>query len=119
MTTVARLIPRFYDVLDGCVEVDGVDVREVRLRDLRKAVGIVFEDTFLFSDSIAGNLPFDDPDADAESIRRATRLAGSAESIGALPGGYATPIAARGCAPPLGPLPRIARPRAILPNLQL
>src|SRR3546814_19395010 len=90
-TTVARLIPRFYDVLDGCVEVDGVDVREVRLRVLRKAVGIVFEATFLFSDSIAGNIAFADPDADAESIRTAARLAGGPELVEALPQGHHTP----------------------------
>src|SRR3546814_454012 len=114
MTTVARLIPRFYDVLDGCVEVDGVDVREVRLRDLRKAVGIVFEDTFLFSDSIAGNIAFADPDADAESIRRAARLAGAAEFIEALPEGYDTAIGERGFSLSGGQRQRIAIARAIL-----
>src|SRR3546814_292230 len=113
-TTVARLIPRFYDVLDGCVEVDGVDVREVRLRDLRKAVGIVFEDTFLFSDSIAGNIAFADPDADAESIRRAARLAGAAEFIEALPEGYDTAIGERGFSLSGGQRQRIAIARAIL-----
>src|SRR5690606_3455916 len=55
-TTVARLIPRFYDVEDGTITIDGADIRELRLRDLRRSVGIVFEDTFLFSDSIAANI---------------------------------------------------------------
>ena len=77
-TTVARLIPRFYDVDAGAVLVDGVDVRDLRLRELRKAVGIVFEDTFLFSDTIAANIAFADPDASLEAIERAARLAGAA-----------------------------------------
>ena len=57
-TTVARLIPRFYDVDAGRVTLDGVDVRELSLRDLRRAVGIVFEETFLFSDTVGANIAF-------------------------------------------------------------
>ena len=86
-TTVARLIPRFYDVQAGAVAVDGVDVRDVRLQELRKAVGIVFEDTFLFSDSIAANIAFADPDAPPEAIARAARLAGADEFIERAPRG--------------------------------
>jgi ATP-binding cassette subfamily B protein len=113
-TTVARLIPRFYDVLDGAVEVDGVDVREVRLRALRKAVGIVFEDTFLFSDTIAANIAFADPDAPPEAIARAARLAGAAEFIEALPHGYDTAIGERGFSLSGGQRQRLAIARAIL-----
>ena len=113
-TTVARLIPRFYDTQGGSISVDGVDVREVRLRDLRKAVGIVFEDTFLFSDSIAANIAFADPDAPAEAIARAARLAGAHEFIDALPEGYATPIGERGFSLSGGQRQRIAIARAIL-----
>jgi ATP-binding cassette subfamily B protein len=113
-TTVARLIPRFYDVQGGAVLVDGVDVREVRVKDLRKAVGIVFEDTFLFSDSIAANIAFADPDASPEAIERAARLAGADEFIERLPEGYDTPIGERGFSLSGGQRQRIAIARAIL-----
>jgi ATP-binding cassette, subfamily B, bacterial len=113
-TTVARLIPRFYDVQDGAVRVDGADVRDVRVRELRKAVGIVFEDTFLFSDSIAANIAFADPEAPPEAIARAARLAGADEFIDALPEGYDTPIGERGFSLSGGQRQRIAIARAIL-----
>jgi len=113
-TTVARLIPRFYDVDAGRVLVDGVDVRELRLRELRKAVGIVFEETFLFSDSIGANIAFADPSAPLERIARAARLAGAHEFIEALPDGYDTPIGERGYSLSGGQRQRIAIARAIL-----
>ncbi|MGQ0831254.1 MAG: ABC transporter ATP-binding protein [Microthrixaceae bacterium] len=113
-TTVARLLPRFYDVVAGSVRLDGVDVRELRLRELRKAIGIVFEDTFLFSESIGANIAFADPDAPAEAIVRAARLAGAHEFIDALPDGYATPIGERGYSLSGGQRQRIAIARAIL-----
>jgi ATP-binding cassette subfamily B protein len=113
-TTVARLIPRFYDVQGGAVTLDGVDVREVRVKDLRKAVGIVFEDTFLFSDSIAANIAFADPEASADAIARAARLAGADEFIEHLPEGYDTPIGERGFSLSGGQRQRIAIARAIL-----
>jgi ATP-binding cassette subfamily B protein len=113
-TTVARLIPRFYDVQDGAVLVDGVDVRDVRVKELRKAVGIVFEDTFLFSDSIGANIAFADPDAGPEAIARAARLAGADEFIERLPEGYDTPIGERGFSLSGGQRQRIAIARAIL-----
>jgi ATP-binding cassette, subfamily B, bacterial len=113
-TTVARLIPRFYDAVAGTVEVDGVDVREVRLRELRKAIGIVFEETFLFSDSIAANIAFADPEASAAEITRAARLAGAHEFIEALEHGYDTLIGERGYSLSGGQRQRIAIARAIL-----
>jgi ATP-binding cassette subfamily B protein len=113
-TTVARLIPRFYDVVEGRVVVDGIDVRDLRLRHLRKAVGIVFEDTFLFSDSIGANIAFADPDAPMEAVVRAARLAGAHEFIEALPDGYATAIGERGYSLSGGQRQRIAIARAIL-----
>jgi len=113
-TTVARLIPRFYDALSGTVRVDGIDVRDTRVRELRRAVGIVFEDTFLFSDSIAANIAFADPDASPEAIARAARLAGADEFIEALPEGYDTPIGERGFSLSGGQRQRIAIARAIL-----
>jgi ATP-binding cassette subfamily B protein len=113
-TTVARLIPRFYDVVAGRVVVDGVDVRDVRLRELRTAVGIVFEETFLFSDSIGANIAFADPAASMDAIVRAARLAGAHEFVEALPEGYDTPIGERGYSLSGGQRQRIAIARAIL-----
>jgi ATP-binding cassette, subfamily B, bacterial len=113
-TTVARLIPRFYDVEAGSVAIDGVDVREVGLRQLRRSVGIVFEDTFLFSDTIAANIAFAEPDATDEAIERAARLAGAHEFVSVLPEGYATPIGERGYSLSGGQRQRIAIARAIL-----
>jgi ATP-binding cassette subfamily B protein len=113
-TTVARLIPRFYDVEAGRITLDGIDVRDLRLRDLRQAVGIVFEDTFLFSDTIAANIAFADPDAPHAAIEGAARLAGADEFIGELGDGYATRIGERGYSLSGGQRQRIAIARAIL-----
>ena len=113
-STVARLLPRFYDVDDGRILIDGVEVTTLALRSLRRAVGIVFEDTFLFSDSVAGNIAFADPDASVEAIERAARLAGAHEFIERLPEGYATEIGERGFSLSGGQRQRIAIARAIL-----
>jgi ATP-binding cassette subfamily B protein len=113
-STVAKLIARFYDVDAGSVSLDGIDVRQLRLAELRRAVGLVFEETFLFSDSIAANIAFADPDAPVEDIERAARLAGAHEFIGRLPEGYATEIGERGFTLSGGQRQRIAIARAIL-----
>lgn len=113
-TTIARLLPRFYDVDAGCVRIDGVDVTTLTLRSLRRAVGIVFEDTFLFSESVAGNIAFADPDASVAEIERAARLAGAHEFIERLPDGYATEIGERGFSLSGGQRQRLAIARAIL-----
>ncbi len=113
-TTVARLIPRFYDVEDGAIRIDGADVRTLTVRDLRRSVGIVFEDTFLFSDTIGANIAFADPDAPHEAIERAARLAGAHEFISGLADGYATLIGERGYSLSGGQRQRIAIARAIL-----
>ena len=113
-TTVARLVPRFYDVDAGRVLIDGVDVRGVRLRDVRGAVGIVFEDTFLFSDSVRSNIAFADPEAPMEAVRRAARLAGADEFIDDLPEGYETVVGEHGYSLSGGQRQRIAIARAVL-----
>jgi ATP-binding cassette subfamily B protein len=113
-TTVARLIPRFYDVEAGRITLDGIDVRDLRLRELRGAVGLVFEDTFLFSDTIAANIAFADPDAPHAAIERAARLAGAHEFISELGDGFATRIGERGYSLSGGQRQRIAIARAIL-----
>ena len=113
-TTVARLIPRFYDVQEGSIAIDGVDVRDVGLRELRQCVGIVFEDTFLFSDTVRANIAFADPSAPYEDVQRAARLAGAHEFIADLPEGYDTFIGERGFSLSGGQRQRIALARAIL-----
>jgi ATP-binding cassette subfamily B protein len=113
-TTIARLIPRFYDVHSGHVRVDGADVRDVRLHDVRRAVGLVFEDTFLFSLSVAENIAFADPEAPKEAIIRAAKLAGADEFVRQLPNGYETVIGEHGYSLSGGQRQRIAIARAVL-----
>ncbi|MFN8017631.1 MAG: ABC transporter ATP-binding protein [Acidimicrobiales bacterium] len=113
-STVAKLVARFYDVDQGAVRIDGVDVRDLALKDLRRAVGLVFEETFLFSDTIAANVAFADPDAAMEDVERAARLAGAHEFVTELPEGYDTEIGERGFSLSGGQRQRIAIARAIL-----
>ena len=113
-STVARLLTRFYDVQDGKVQIDGVDVRDLRLTDLRHAVGIVFEDTFLFNDTVVGNIAFARPDAPIEEVHRAAMLAGAHDFVTQLPQGYDTVIGERGFSLSGGQRQRIAIARAIL-----
>jgi ATP-binding cassette subfamily B protein len=113
-TTVASLIPRFYDVDAGAVMLDGVDVRHLRLHELRSAVGLVFEDTFLFTDTIRDNIAFAEPEATMEQVRRAARLSGAADFIEALPDGYETLIGEHGFSLSGGQRQRIAIARAVL-----
>jgi ATP-binding cassette, subfamily B, bacterial len=113
-STIAKLIPRLYDVDAGRVLLDGVDVRQLRLQELRSAIGIVFEDTFLFSDSVAANIAFARSSAAHDDVERAARLAGAHDFILELPEGYATPIGERGFSLSGGQRQRIAIARAIL-----
>jgi ATP-binding cassette, subfamily B, bacterial len=113
-STVARLLIRFYDVQAGSIELDGVDVRSIGLHELRRSVGVVFEDTLLFHDTVAANIAFADPDADAETIRRAAVLAGADDFIGVLPDGYETLLGERGYSLSGGQRQRIAIARAIV-----
>jgi ATP-binding cassette subfamily B protein len=113
-STVAKLLPRFYDVDAGAVRLDGLDVRDLAVHDLRRQVGLVFEETFLFSDTIAANIAFAEPDAPFEAVERAARLAGADQFIGELPHGYDTEIGERGFSLSGGQRQRIAIARAIL-----
>ena len=113
-STVARLLTRFYDVDDGRIELDGVEISTLTLGDLRRAVAIVFEDTFLFNDTVRGNIAFARPDAALDEVERAARLAGAAEFIDVLPEGYDTMIGERGFSLSGGQRQRIAIARAIL-----
>jgi ATP-binding cassette, subfamily B, bacterial len=113
-STVARLVPRFYDLEAGRLLVDGVEVRDLRVHELRQAVGLVFEDTFLFSDTIAANIAFADPDAPREAIERAAALAGAHEFVTELPEGYGTRVGEHGYSLSGGQRQRIAIARAII-----
>jgi ATP-binding cassette subfamily B protein len=116
-STVARLIPRFYDVDAGSITIDGHDVRAVRLGSLRREIGLVFEETFLFSDTVWENLAFSasgDGEADPKAIERAASLAGAVEFIRELPDGYDTLLGEHGFSLSGGQRQRLAIARAIL-----
>jgi ATP-binding cassette subfamily B protein len=113
-TTMARLINRTYDVDDGAVRVDGVDVRDWNLESLRRQVSTIEQDVFLFSRSIADNIAFGRPDATREEIEQAAKDAQADGFIAALPDGYDTVIGERGVTLSGGQRQRLAIARALL-----
>jgi ATP-binding cassette subfamily B protein len=113
-TTLASLVPRFYDVTAGRITIDGLDVREARLAWLRREIGVVAQDPFLFSATVRENIAFGRPDATDEEVAEAARLAQAAEFIEELPEGYATVIGERGITLSGGQRQRIAIARALL-----
>jgi ABC-type multidrug transport system fused ATPase/permease subunit len=113
-TTLTALVPRFYDVQQGRVLLDRADVRNVRLADLRRAIGVVSQDPFLFSATVRENIAFGAPAASEEEIVRAARMAQAEEFIRELPEGYDTVIGERGITLSGGQRQRLAIARAIL-----
>src|SRR4051794_24705989 len=113
-STIAGLIARLYDPDDGAVLLDGHNVRDLALADVRKMVALVFEETFLFTDTVAENIRFARPDAPDEEVERAAALAGATEFINALPDGYETVLGERGFSLSGGQRQRVAIARAIL-----
>jgi ATP-binding cassette subfamily B protein len=113
-TTLATLVPRFYDASSGRVLIDGVDVRELRLRSLRGAIGVVSQDPFLFSASVRENIAFGRPEGRDEDVEHAARMAQAHEFIERLPDGYDTVIGERGITLSGGQRQRIAIARALL-----
>jgi ATP-binding cassette subfamily B protein len=113
-TTVASLVPRFYDVQRGRVVVDGVDVRNLKLTSLRGAIGAISQDPFLFSATVRENISFGRPDATADEIEEAARLAQAHEFIIELPEGYDTVIGERGITLSGGQRQRVAIARALV-----
>ena len=113
-STVAGLLARLYDPDEGAVLLDGHNVRDLALGDVRKAVALVFEETFLFSDTVAENIRFARPNANDEEISRAAELAGAAAFIADLPDGYETVLGERGFSLSGGQRQRIAIARAIV-----
>jgi ATP-binding cassette, subfamily B, bacterial len=113
-STIAAIIPRFYDVDSGAVRIDGVDVRELDLDELRRSVGLVFEETFLFTATVRDNIAFGKPDAPEVDVLRASRLARAHEFIEELPNGYETMVGEHGFSLSGGQRQRIAIARAVL-----
>jgi ABC-type multidrug transport system fused ATPase/permease subunit len=113
-TTLASLVPRFYDVTAGRITIDGLDVRDAKLVSLRREIGIVAQDPFLFSATVRENIAFGRPDATDEQIEEAARLAQAAEFIDELPERYETVIGERGITLSGGQRQRIAIARALL-----
>lgn len=113
-STISRLIYRFYDVIEGNVEIGGQDVRDVTQKSLRAAVGMVPQDTVLFNDTIAYNIRYGRPDATDEEVREAAKLAQIGDFIDSLPQGYDTPVGERGLKLSGGEKQRVAIARTIL-----
>ncbi len=115
-TTIINLIPRFYDASDGAIKIDEVDVRDVTLSSLRSQIGIVLQETNLFSGSIRENIAFGRSDASMEEVIAAAQAAAAHDFIMSFPQGYETPVGERGTTLSGGQKQRIAIARALLLN---
>ena len=113
-STIARLLLRFYDPQAGVIMLDGIDLRQLRLPDLRHSVGVVFEDTLLFHDTVSANIAFAKPEIDFSVVQRAAKLAGAHDFIMQLPDKYDTSLGERGYSLSGGQRQRIAIARAIV-----
>ncbi len=113
-TTLANLVPRFYDVTAGCISIDGIDLREYKLSSLREKISIVSQDTFLFNDTVFDNIAYGRPDAREEEVIAAAKTAKADEFIERLGEGYRTPIGERGVKLSGGQRQRLAIARALL-----
>jgi ATP-binding cassette subfamily B protein len=115
-STIANLIPRFYDVTGGRITIDGVDIRDVTLASLREYVGLVQQEAFLFDASVGHNVAYADPWAEDDRIEFAARTAQIHEHIAALPGGYETRVGERGVALSGGQRQRMSIARGVVPG---
>jgi len=113
-TTIARLISRFYDPLEGAIRLDGIDIRELAEEDLRRAVVMVTQENFLFADTVAENIRFGRPTASDRSVEDAARAIGAHDFITALPDGYDTEVGKRGGRLSAGQRQLVAFARAFL-----
>ncbi len=115
-TTLCNLIPRFYEIDGGSITIDGIDVRDMRLSDLRRNVGIVAQDVFIFSGTVRENIAYGDFDATDEDIVRAAKLANIHEFVSSLENGYDTYVGERGVKLSGGQRQRVSIARAFLKN---
>ena len=113
-TTIINLIPRFYDVTRGTVKIDGIDVRDVDLASMRKQIGIVLQDTFMFGDTVMNNIRFGQPEASDEEVKAAAKVARADTFISQLPQGYDTVLGERGSGLSQGQRQLLAIARAAL-----
>jgi ATP-binding cassette subfamily B protein len=118
-STLSLLLPRFYDVRGGAVRIGGYDVRDVTEESLRSAIGMVMEESFLFSDSVGANIAYGRPDATQEQILAAARAAEADEFIRELPDGYDTVVGEQGLTLSGGQRQRVALARALITNPRL
>ncbi len=115
-STTCSLLPRFYDVTSGSIEIDGVDVRDVTQKSLRESIGLVQQDVYLFDGTIAENIAYGKPSATLDEIREAARRANIADFIETLPEGYETQVGERGSHLSGGQKQRVAIARVFLKN---
>jgi ATP-binding cassette subfamily B protein len=115
-SSLIYLIPRFYDIQSGSIRIDGTDIREFKLASLRKQIGVVLQDVFLFSGTIKENIAFGNPDASMDEIVQVAKLARIHEFIESLPCGYDTPVGERGVTLSGGQKQRVTIARALLGN---
>jgi len=118
-STLALLLPRFYDVRGGAVRIGGHDVRDVTQQSLRSAIGMVMEESFLFSDTVAANIAYGRPDATRDQVIAAARAAEADEFIRELPDGYDTVVGEQGLTLSGGQRQRVALARALITNPRL
>ena len=115
-TTLCSLIPRFYDVSEGSIQIDGMDIRHIKLADLRNNIGIVQQDVYLFAGTIMDNIRYGNPNATDEEVIRAAKRANAHESIMSFPEGYDTDIGQRGVKLSGGQKQRLSIARVFLKN---
>jgi ABC-type multidrug transport system fused ATPase/permease subunit len=115
-SSVIYLVPRFYDIQGGSIKIDGEDIREFKLDSLRRQIGVVLQDVFLFSGTIKENIAFGKPDASMEEIVQAAKSARIHDFIESLPSGYDTPVGERGITLSGGQKQRITIARALITN---
>ena len=118
-STICALLPRFYDVQEGSITIDGQDVRDVTVQSLRQAIGIVQQDVYLFDGTIAENIAYGRPDATVREIREAARKANIEEFVESLPDGFETTVGERGARLSGGQKQRIAIARVFLKDPQV
>lgn len=115
-TTMCNLIPRFYDVTEGEIKIDGIDIKDVTLKSLRSAIGVVQQDVYLFSGTVFDNIEYGKPGASREEVIEAAKAAGAHEFISSLPDGYDTYVGERGVKLSGGQKQRISIARVFLKN---